>query len=245
MIERLDTPKLDLAKTVEVLRRDGVSFDIDGVEVASAILSIREYNLLYGFSRRNPKLLEDVKDYGIMVDWIGEDSDIKDPLGAAVSIWNSKKVLENAQAVDGFKTVLTFLARRDVVPYRTTSRPGNTREWTHSWYLKEYGAGFDLELIRMQDELSTEINPDFKADDIDKQGIGFHFDDSFENAEIITAKAKKVTVILVPQPWNQAYQPTNSRIIKTDGFTNRMKVIRAFLALAEHITLNYDSVAQY
>ena len=54
MVERLDTPKLDIAKTVEVLRKDGVSFDIDGVEVASAILSIREYNLFYGFSRRNP-----------------------------------------------------------------------------------------------------------------------------------------------------------------------------------------------
>jgi len=235
MIERRDITKLDLVKTVETLKRDGVSCDIDGVEAATAFLSLREYNLLHGYKKGNPKVMDDVKEYGIMINWFREDPEIVDPAEEAVSIWNSRQVIENAQRVEGFLSFAQFLSGKGISPYRITSRPGYTYEWTKSWYLSKYGPNFDLNLIRMQRDINSITNPDFKAQEIKKLGIGYHFEDSFENAELIVAKSD-ATVVIVPQPWNMNYEPTHPRILITEGFQHRMKMISAFLTLAEHIT---------
>lgn len=231
-MERLRAQNLDILRTVEVLRKKGVSFDIDGVEVESTDLSVRKYNLLYGYKSGNPKAFEDVKGYAIMVDWI-RDAGSNEPWPEAVDIWNSPNVLGSAKPVKGTKIIVKFLAQREIAPYRISSRPEYTRTLTENWYLKEYGPSFDLSLIRLQE--GQTINPDFKAAEIDRVGIGFHFEDSFENAELIVKKTDAV-VILVPQPWNEDYQPANERIIKVTGFRNRMKMVRAFLTLAEKIS---------
>jgi uncharacterized HAD superfamily protein len=244
MVERLDNSEIDFVKTTEILKLMGVSTDIDGVEVASALLSIKELNRLSGFAKKNPKTIDDVKYYGIMIEWLDEDPDIDDPLVAATSIWNSKYVMETAGRVQGYAAVLKFLERRDIVPYRITSRPGFTRQWTKNWFRRQYGEGFDMNLIRIQGEGADEIDPRFKADEIKRLGIGFHFEDSYENAEEIIINTD-ATVVLVPQRWNQDYKPTDpKRIIKPEKYKNRTPMVQAFLALAESIT-NQHNVAQY
>ena len=234
MIERL-RPRLDLERTIEVLRRDGVTMDIDGVDAETGHLSIREFNHLHGFKIRSPKTYEEAKRYWILVDWIRQDESVEDPLIAAVNIWNSELVMENADLVPGVQAVTRYLARRDIFPPRVTSRPGaRTREWTHNWYRKRYGPSFDMGLIRMSDTYKSD--PEFKKSEIARLGTGYHFEDSYEDAEKIAETG--VMVVLVPQPWNLDYQPTNPNIIKVRGYPFRFKMVRAFLALAERITYN-------
>jgi len=234
MPERLG-PRLDMEMTIEVLRRDGVTMDVDGVESETGHLSIREYNHLHGFKIKSPKTFEDAKHYWILVDWIKKDQSVEDPLIAAVDIWNSKQVMENADLVQGAQTVTRYLARNEISPPRVTARPGKrTREWTYTWYRKRYGPSFDLGLIKMSNTYLSD--PEFKHSEIARLGTGYHFEDSYEDAEKIAKTG--VTVVLVPQPWNLDYEPIYPNIIKVKGYPFRFKMVRAFLTLAEWITYN-------
>lgn len=234
MPERLG-PGLDLKKTIEVLRKDGVTMDIDGVDSDTGHLSIREYNHLHGFRIRKPKTIDQAKSYWILVDWIKEDQSVEDPLIAAVNIWNSQKVMENANLVRGTRTVTSYLAGKEIFPPRVTARPGKrTREWTYTWYRKKYGPAFDLGLIRMRD--GDTFDPEFKPNEIARLGARYHFDDSYEDAERIVKMG--VTVVLVPQPWNLDYQPVLPNILKVQGYPFRFNMVRAFLTLAEWISQN-------
>lgn len=238
MIERYIWKDLDIKRIIEVIRKKGLSFDIDGVEQASVDLSVREYNMLRGFRLKNPKIPDDIKNYYIMVDWFSNDPEIEDPLEAASAIWNSEKVITQSERVEGVTAVVQFLDQRGIRPYRITSRPGFTKAWTLEWYWKMYGDGFDPNLIRIQSEANRLINMDFKTGEIERLDIGIHFDDSAENSEKIVSRTQ-ATVILVPQPWNYDYQPSNPRIIKVVSYTNRLKMVRAFLTLAETVSQGY------
>jgi hypothetical protein len=235
MQERL-LPNIDLLRTVEVLRFYGVTWDIDGVDVNNGRLSVDEYNRLHGRKIKRPRAFDEAKHYWILVDWISHDPSVSDPRLAAINIFNSQFVMENAPMVPGTRTVSEFLARRGIIPPRVTARPGaRTRDWTYAWYRKMYRSNFDLNLIHMSD--TDKVDPEFKRRRILKLGRRFHFDDSYEEAERLAADG--ITVALVPQPWNEDYIPTNPNIITAKGYPSRYRMVRAFLSLAEKITQSY------
>ncbi len=137
--------------------------------------------------------------------------------------------------VQGTRTVTRYLAGNGILPPRVTARPGlRTREWTYNWYRKKYGPTFDLGLVRMHEGYTFDSG--FKPNEIARLGAGYHFDDSYEEAEKIAKPG--VTVVLVPQPWNLDYELIYPNIVKIRGYPYRSKMVRAFLTLAEWITHN-------
>lgn len=119
---------------VEYLKANRVSFDIDGVEVFTAVMFVQEYNKLYGNPHGNPKTIEDAGHYGAMIDWMREIEEVENPVEEAVKIFNSDHIMRNADLVPGIMTVSRLLKKKKVVPYRITSRPASVCNATFAWY---------------------------------------------------------------------------------------------------------------
>jgi len=200
-----------LQRLNEMFRNEGVSFDVDGVEADSAPCAVAELNLRLGTDYQ----VSDLTKYWGVVDLLKENhSEIEDPRGYAIELWNCDGVIGNPDPVAGAWLLADYFNRAGIIPYRITSRLARTRKATLNWY-KARMPWVDEKLIWMQ-EGDEEPGKNFKVETIKKLGPRFHFDDSFEHAKEIVEKTNTI-VILVPQPWNIDYivnkSPEDKRIL--------------------------------
>jgi hypothetical protein len=221
----------DLKKLNERFRNEGVSFDVDGVEVDSAPCAVAELNLRLGTNYQ----VRDLKKYWSVVDLLRNNHpQIKDPRGFAIELWNCDEVLGNPDSVSGAWLLANYFNREGIFPYRITSRLARTREATLNWY-KVKMPWVDEKLIWMQ-EKDEEPGMDFKVETIKKLRPRFHFEDSFEHAQEIVRKTD-TTVILIPQPWNINYivnkPPEDKKILTPISYWQQsVKLVDIYIRLA-------------
>ena len=230
-----------LADFLEVLKKDGISFDIDGLEALTAEKAIKLYNQIYG-KDFGYKSIEDHKEYFAMSNWLKEIKELdpkvvpSEPTRMAINIWNDPNVVKSAELEMGVRALTKFLSNHEIVPYRITQRPGNNKADTIAWYQKVHP---DLPKDHIFVQKEGIYDSEFKVKKILELGVKFHLEDSWEQAELIAEQG--VWVGLVPhQPWSRDYQPSHPKIVKPDAnYLGRPGIIRAFLALADNVAQSY------
>lgn len=217
-----------LKRLDDEFRTKGVSFDIDGVEIDSATSAINEFNKRHNTLYRK----EDLNSSWGIINWIRQIPDIKDPKEYAIRLWNSQGVMSFASPESGAWILSYHLHSEEIGPLRISARPYYLEVITKRWY-EEIMPWVDQSLIHICSD-ESEIGPriGFKINKINSFNIEYHFEDQVEDAELI-AEQTKALVVLVPQPWNVGYKPTNREIIEVKGYTDQPVLVRAYLSLAE------------
>lgn len=137
--------------------------------------------------------------------------------------------------MDGSLELSQYFLENKINAHRITSRSSTLNTTTHDWY-KDNMPWFDRSLLHIQSD-GDSIKSSFKVDKICELGVNFHFEDSVEHAQEITAKSNTI-IILVPQPWNEDFIPEEgSKIIKTASSQYQFlpKLIRVYMNLANII----------
>jgi uncharacterized HAD superfamily protein len=218
IIEKLDG-------VIKVLENSVVSFDIDGVEVNSAVTAITKLNNTLHIKYKTCNLTS----YSAMVDLIKvADGTIEDPRSFAVKLWNSEDVLKDAPPASGAWLLGNYLRQSQLNIHRISSRPSHVAEVTFEWYATKM-PWIDQNGPSDGDRAQLASH---KIDTIRKLGVQYHFEDSFEEAEAIVENTN-AKVVLVPNPWNCEYRHPKQRIITVTPNFNRNipKLISLFLDL--------------
>ena len=243
-MERLNSSESKTLSFINLIKETGLSFDVDGVEAWTSEEAVKLYNKRFGRKYSFPKTTSQLNHFYAMNDWLNTIKEkfpesCQDPLQESIKIWNDDNVLANANVEIGVKALLKFLNNHGIVPFRFTSRPADKTKVTYEWFSKNQ-PDLSADYIYIQRDKNT-LNSSFKLEMILDKGVGFHLDDAPMHAEEIAEKG--VWVGLVPQPWNESYEPKRgSKIIKPQGYLGRPKIIRAFLSLKDEVINN---VAQY
>ena len=220
-----------LERLNEKLRGINVATDIDNTEVATSAGGILLVNRRFGTNFTLDDLTYDFAIVDLIRRYLSE---VKDPRRLATDIWNSGENLRNASPTPGALIISKFLSENGVDHiHRITSRPGNKRKETISWY-KAKMPWVDKSLIHIQPD-GDEVNTRFKVDQIGELGIDLFFEDAVEHAEKIAAETKATTV-LVPQRWNENCKSrVGDRIVVVpDQFCKTQPAfVRAYLYMAE------------
>lgn len=225
IIERLD-------EVTKVLENSVVSFDIDGVEINSATPAVNKFNKIFN----TVYTIDSLKTYWAMADLVKKaDPSIEDPRAYAINLWNSEDVFKDAPPASGAWLLGNYLRKSQLCIHRITSRPSHVSEVTLKWYAAKM-PWVDRNLIQIQENSSSISDKSqlalHKIETINKLGVQFHFEDSFEEAEEIV-KHTNAKVILVPAPWNSDYKnPKPGIIIPSLNFNkNAPTLISVFLDL--------------
>ncbi len=212
LIEGLLIERIERAN--EVLKTRGISTDIDSTELATEMTAIADFNAVHGTEYR----LEDLRESRYaMVEWSKDLPGVKDPLKHAIGYWNNPVTLPYLPPTPGSQILFRYLHEQKISVQRVTARPGFTARATKLWY--RFNAPWvDESLIHVQE--GENINSQFKYDKIAKElKVGYHLEDAVEEAEIIAELG--IIVGLVPQPWNEGYEPVSKRIFTLDKALKR------------------------
>lgn len=226
----------------DYLKKVDVGFDMDGTEVFSLAHAIQKYNRKYP---ENKKTMKDITVHGSMGHWVQEAEEMngnKIELDKAWDIssvfWNNKSTLTNSSPVNGAVILSKFLDSKEIKPWRITSRPSFTKDWTVNWY--RYWMPWVLRDTILVQESCNHINPKFKIERIKEKNIKFFFEDGPKDIVKI-ADETDATVIVVPQSYNLGLQkhpqiilPWNSE--RNTLETQRPAMFRSFIALAKTLS---------
>lgn len=205
-----------------------VSFDIDNVCVGTYPRAVEVYNWVHGTNYR----IEDVKSNWELAEWFRKDTTLEDPRAAAINFYNSREVMLDADPVAGAILVLHWLHKAGIEPLFISARPSTAKRMTYDWF-GHWTPWIARDFLCLQNK-GEGINPDYKVERINSEGIEFHFEDVAEDAlEIL--KNTKATVVLVNQPWNQGFSYDNRRLIRSEDPKSMSNLAYAFLELAKHL----------
>lgn len=225
IIERLD-------EVTKVLENSVVSFDIDGVEINSATPAVNKFNKIFN----TVYTIDDLKTYWAMADLVKKANlTIEDPRSYAINLWNSEDVFKDAPPASGAWLLGNYLRQSQLNIHRITSRPSHMAEVTLGWYAAKM-PWVDRNLIHIQENSSFIRDKSqlalHKIETINKLGVQFHFEDSYEEAEAIVANTN-AKVILVPASWNSDYKnPKRGIIIPSSRFNRSIPtLVSVFLDL--------------
>ncbi|KKR11980.1 MAG: hypothetical protein UT39_C0001G0035 [Candidatus Woesebacteria bacterium GW2011_GWA1_39_21] len=230
-----------LTEVNRVLKKNGVSTDVDSTDLLSEVTALRIYNKI----TNSNKVLSDLKDRYIMVLWFKELG-YKDPLAMAIKCWNDPNEMRNYQPSPGSAILSMFLSRSEVDLHRITARPGSDEivESTLDCY-KQQMPWVDARLIHMQK--GKKISSQYKYETVPKYSK-YHFDDAQEETEILASMG--IICILFPQPWNEGYVSKQDNLltinraqskglanlgVNSSDFKSQPKMVQAYFVLADHI----------
>lgn len=217
-----------IENTIRILKQEGLTSDIDGVDIDTTTNALDLYNRITGDNKK----LSDVKKHYIMADWLAERNVTgQEATDLAKYIWDHAYIIQNASPESGSDSFSNFLHKQGLIVPRITSRPSSVAGETLNWYSTNM-PWVKPELINIASE-NTNEGIEFKVDKINELGMKYHFEDAFEHAEEII-KHTKATVLLVPQYWNLDYKSQTDRIITVDGL-NFFPVRAIFEELARRI----------
>lgn len=183
----------------DFIKKQLISFDIDGVIVDTAFHAIKLFNHRF----KQNKKTTDLTSFFIIYEWICEIlNDDKLALQEAIKIWNNEDVLSKSPPMKGAQELTKKLLDEGNEVHYITSRPNFVRQITYDWFQKW------LPWVRIE---SIHISPDtnglqrsFKVEKIKDMKPSIHFEDSLEHAGDIS----KASPGMVRQPWNYAVTET-------------------------------------
>lgn len=232
--EKLIVEKIDFV--VEQMRRGNIfaMSDLDGTRIRTSLPAIDTFNQRHGtrYTERNMRTTWD------MVTW-AEKLGIKNPRQYAIDLWNSYDVMRWARPVGGAIDLARFLYTHHeskIEMLAITARPSSTKKATSEWH-DQWMPWANPENLIMQSEGS--VNPEFKVMRLAEYEPDYYFEDQVSDAEDIVKATEKTVVIVVSQPWNEAYlvpEEYQGRIIKAEYRPWQSKMLGAFYTMVEHVT---------
>ena len=123
--------------------------------------------------------------------------------------WNNDDVYRNAPEMHGARTLLEVFNELKVPYVFISSRPVEFEDVTREWFKNTFPLVPSGNIILGRKE--GVHGGDFKAQMIQKFGVGLHIEDAMEEAVII-ADTAKIPVLVVPQPWNAQEDVDHVRI---------------------------------
>src|SRR3989344_10390 len=227
-------------KTLELMKRYGVLFDLDGVKVASSYGAVKIYNLKWGMRFGLVKSVEEHVSYYAMTGWLktikgNNDGLIDDPLKEASDIWNDEENLKNSPTELGILPLMRLMYDYGIDPHDATSRPKSTKEVTEYWIRTKFAMFGDLTgNLHFQEGMLP--NMMHKAEVIKELKIPFIFEDHGEHAE---KEAEAGAIVgLVLKPWSRNYIPKSELIVKPTKYQGRDEIIRTFLSVCDFVDGN-------
>ena len=211
-----------------------ISFDIDSVMIDPAPIALKQFNEILGTEYK----LADLDEYFIMTKWLIEAGwDEKVARAQDEAIWNSHRTLFGSGPVPGASATIRALESLGVKPLFITSRP-SSREKHTIFQFERYFPWVERSQILVQTD-TDKINSGFKVDEIRKNNVSVHFDDSIDHAERIVKETSSL-VVLVRNYQNAGYESTNDRILVPEKGLP-ISVLISLKVMANHFGL----VAQY
>jgi len=224
---------LDMIQYIEdYLRKNGVIMDVDGVCADTASIAVTSYNNRFN----DKKTSNDLKHYWSIRTWVESHGyNSNEAREVSVGLWNTEEVMTKALPVSGSWIINKYLHDKNVPIKYVTSRPFFTKDWTISWF-KNWMPWVNEDQIYIGDA-SNGLQRDYKVQTMGDIGYGVIIEDAGDHAEHIAEVMPDSLVVLVNQPWNRDYVPTNPRIVKPSRRAiSQPKLVDSYLALAERIT---------
>lgn len=217
------------------LRKVNVGFDIDGTEVFTLELAIEKYNKAYP---DNKKTLSDVTRIYQIFHWIKEAENVDNETAWEISsdFWNNEHTLTQALPVSGATLLSNHLFCQDVHPWRITSRPSFTKEWTHKWH-HSWMPWVTPEKILVQKGKEKDMH--HKVNSIIDKKVAIFFEDNPAHAVEI-ADETNALVVMVPQNYNINMKEHSGIVLPWRNERNilekkRPAAFRAYVALARSL----------
>lgn len=235
--------KDEIKEVLRVFAVANADSDVDGVDMNTNKGAVNYTNETFPKNLTNGKRLNEydiVHDYAL-TDYVSENvvgyGGHGDALNFAIAAYNTEEVMMGVEACDGASVMACILWMEAGISLpRNTSRPAGTTESTYESFKREL-PWVNPDNIWIQKN-SDKINHEHKKNQIIKNDIHFHFEDSHPQTVKMARECPNTVFILVKSPWNERFpipDDVSDRIVvaQDDEYTEYPEVVRAYLALGK------------